>query len=147
MFCEEKLNELKKEFPATDFKDPFYEGPAIIEKIIQKLFEKRITGDLDLFERIKDKTLIKKCTVTQLFGEVIPALGTSSNYWLLLLSKYGVPNRVYDCKSVAISKIAGMLYPLSFSVADKKYNWAICFKGENNEVESIVPLCIKASAD
>ena len=144
MYWNEKIDLVKKKFPAKDFKDPFRFGVEIIGKIIVKLFKSTLVNfseSEDKVKLLKQSTHLKTCTVKQLYKDELPQLDKDKNFWLLLIKLPMGPNfRVYDCKYEPLQEL---LYLTSgqvqqeFCLVDKKYLWLLFFKVDriNDTVE------------
>lgn len=135
MYWSEKIEIIKKRFPAADFKDPFKSGRAIIEKIVVKLFDSswmKFSSSENKAALLKQVVEIKNCTVKQLYKEELPQLDKDKNFWLLLMKlPMGSQILVYDCKYEPLREL---LYLSSgqneqeFCIIDKKYSWLLFFK-------------------
>lgn len=135
MYWSEKIDLVKKKFPARDFKDPFKSGAEIIEKIIVRLFESswhHFSASENKVALLKHGELIKTSTVKQLYDEVLPQLRKDKHYWLLLINlPMGAKYQVYDCKYEPLREL---LYLSSgqneqdFCIVDKKYSWLLFIK-------------------
>ena len=135
MYWSEKIDFVKKNFPATDFKDPFRSGGEIIEKIIVKLFEStwlNFSESENKTTLLKQGEYIKTCTIKQLYKDELLHLDKNKNFWLLLIKvPMGSNYQVYDCKYEALREL---LYLSSgqneqeFCIVDKKYLWLLFFK-------------------
>ncbi len=134
MYWEEKIDLVKKEYPAPLFKDPFRQGGAIIEKIIRNFHNATyltfVQSD-DKRSLMKNCKLIKETAIIDVYQKEIDKLDENTNYWLLLIQMpMGEGIKVYDCQKEAISYIlylASGLNKLEFYIADKKYNWLTYF--------------------
>lgn len=134
MYWEEKIDLVKKKFPASDFKDPFREGWETIEKVIRKFHHSSpmtFTQTEDRKNLIKDCTLIKECSITSLCKDELKKLDDTTNYWLFLINMpMGSSFKIYDCRKDALQYI---LYLSSgqerqeFYIVHKKYLWATYF--------------------
>ena len=140
MHWNEKIDLVKKKFPATDFKDPYLSGGGIVEKIVVKLFE---TTMLNFYKSehkaklLKNGIFIKTCTVQQLYKDELLYLNTGKNFWLLLMSvPMGSPLQVYDCTFEPMRELlyfsSGQLEQ-EFCIVDKKYSWLFFFKIDNSK--------------
>lgn len=136
MYWYEKIDLVKKKFPAEDFKDPFRSGPGIIQKIIVKLFESTMVNFSNSESKetlLKDGVCIKSCTANQLYKDELPKLNKDKKNWLLIINppmgfRY---LEVYDCKYDAMRELLYMSSGQSkqeFCIVDKKYSWLLFFK-------------------
>lgn len=139
MYWTEKIDLLKKKYPAADFKDPFTDGKQVIEKIIARLFK---TTWLNFTQAENKATLlrhggcIKTITVEQLYKKELPGLQNGRNYWLLMLNlPMDLGYKVYDCKYEPLKELlllsSGQMKQ-EVCVVDKKYEWLLFFEIDNN---------------
>jgi hypothetical protein len=108
MYWSEKLDLIKKKFP-KEFKDPFKAGPGIVEKIVAILFKSTLLNFIASENRaalLKQGSLIRRCSLKQLYNEELPRLDNGSNYWLLFVNiPMGSSFQVYDCKYQALKEL------------------------------------------
>ncbi len=134
MYFEEKIESLKKHFPATDFRIPFTDAHAIL-KTIEKHFivAKDVAAALNNLsqyysnwpELIKQKNRVATIAIAQ-FRQCLDQLEAGQNYWVVLGGPDNTKNTVYDCRPVAISSLLS-LSACDFFIVDKKYNWFAAF--------------------
>lgn len=134
MYWNEKIDLVKKKFPG-ELKDPFRDGPEIIKKIVRKLFDCTMLNFIESENRtdlLGHCTLIKRCSLKQLYEEELPRLNNGSNYWLFLLKvPMGPDFQVYDCKYQALRELVYLSSGLDeqeFCIVEKKYTWLLFFK-------------------
>lgn len=134
MYWNEKIDLVKKKFP-DEFKDPFRAGPEIVKKIVTILFDCTMLNFIESENRAEllgHGTLIKRCSLKQLYSEELPRLDNGSNYWLFLFKiPMGSNFQVYDCKYQALRELVYLSSgqdEQDFCIVDKKYAWLLFFK-------------------
>ena len=146
MYWEQKIDLIKKAFSESDFKDPYFKGSEVIEKILFKLHNCTWAKFYNAENRtvlIKNGKLFKTCTITQLYLEELPRLlDKQINIWLLFINvPQGKGFQIYDCKYSAMMEAlhySSGLRQQEFYIVEKKYNWLLYFKiDRDNDVVEI----------
>lgn len=135
MYWREKLDRVKKEFPASEFKDPLHNGARIVKTIIQA-FHKASPDDFFQSQTrhclIRNVALIRQCSVADLYRQELDRLAEGVNYWLFLIDMpMGDRFKVYDCRKVALRTLLYLSSGLErqeFYVIDKKCRWMVFFE-------------------
>jgi hypothetical protein len=138
MFWEEKIDILKKQFPQTDFRDPYTDWPEILKKVEAKFIVKADSNFLysNWGDQLKNKLRVRTI-LHQKVNEEIKRLDCKSNYWVVVIQG-NYPNSkhlVYDCKTNSLEALISLSLS-DFYIIDKKYIWLTFFKidKENNEI-------------
>ncbi len=128
MYWNEKIDLVKKQFPAPQFKDPYQSGIQVIEKIIRNLFQTtrfHFSASENRVELLKDAALIKTCTTKQLYDVEIPLITKSKNFWVLIINPpRGQILQVYDCQYEPMRyllQISSGTDKQEFCIVEKKY--------------------------
>ncbi|MBK5073514.1 hypothetical protein I2492_10520 [Budviciaceae bacterium CWB-B4] len=134
MYWQEKIHYLKQQYPTPQFNDPFWRGKNVIATIIDTFFsfaqEDIYSNKLDA-AKIKNRELIKTCSVKTLYQEEMDKLPENTNFWLLLMNPpMGAECQIYDCQKNALRELlylsSGVPEP-QFYIIDKKYRWLVFF--------------------
>jgi hypothetical protein len=129
MFWEEKIDGLKKWFPAADFRVAFTEGTAILKKMEARFVfsAKPAYQRTNWAERVKDPIVICSLEGDDVFA-AISALDRATNYWVVIVLGEGSMTErfVYDCKPAVMGRLAGIA-PGDYYIGDKKYGWLVYF--------------------
>ena len=135
MYWREKLDRVKKEFPASEFKDPNRRGGRIVKDIVQA-FHKASPDDFFQTQNrrclIRNGVLIRQCSVADLYRQELDRLAEGVNYWLFLIDMpMGGRFKVYDCRKDALRTLLYLSSGLErqeFYVIDKKCRWMVFFE-------------------
>jgi hypothetical protein len=136
MFWEEKIDGLKKETDAKDFKVPFTDWSTILKKIENKFIVLENSNYLfsNWADRLKNKTKIKEF-LTVNSDQEIEKLDNDQNYWIVLTkNRADSKSLVYDSKPKIIAKLVG-LWDGDFYIVEKRYNWLAFFKRRQDDME------------
>lgn len=144
MYWEEKIDLVKKKFGPDEFKDPYIDGPRIVEKIIRDFHHATLlafNAAANKSQLMKHVTATKQYTVTELYQTELPALPGDKNFWLLLTTvPQGKPNMVYDCKKTALMHLVSLASGQEvqeFYIVDKKYTWLMFFRLEGTTTKQV----------
>ena len=143
MFFEEKIEWLKKEFSASDFRVPYTHATDIL-KSIEKSFiiRKDVSRDLvnlgQYFNNWKEniKHEFELMTIqTHEFEDCLRSLNIDTNYWVVLESSKIPKNFIADCRPISINPFYCTLHDYLF-IVEKKYEWFVCF--QNNKLTQTI---------
>lgn len=137
MFLEEKIDYLKRKFPATDFRVPFTDATEILKVIESKFIKvKDVQGDLhNLSQRftqwnstIKNKAKVMSLSATD-YSDWLDKLDSHANYWMVITTNESASSKhlIYDCKPNALAALASITQT-NFFIVDKKYRWFSFFE-------------------
>lgn len=141
MYWNEKLDIIKKEYPAPIFKDIFREGGGVIEKIIRIFHDATymsFTQCNNLETLLKDDIEPKEMTILELENKISESLEEDKNYWLFLIDiPMGKRFQIYDCQKKPLIDLYYMassrLFKFRFYIVDKKYNWLYYISMDRSE--------------
>jgi hypothetical protein len=136
MHWDEKIDKVKKETDADDFKVPFMDWSIILKRIEDKFIIKENSSYVfsNWADRLKDKQKIRELKTVDLEFEVTKLI-PEQNYWIVLTgTNSATKNLVYDSKPSAIIKLL-QLREGDFYIVDKKYNWLTYFKYKQIDIE------------
>jgi len=138
MYWNEKLDIIKKKYPAPAFRDMFRIGGEVIEKIIRKFHNATYMTftQSDCPESLlKEGYTVREVGILELERKLYD-LEEEVNYWLFLLAvPMGNPFQVYDCRKAPLLELFYWVSgneDVRFYIADKKYAW-IWFVRLNNK--------------
>jgi len=137
MYWSEKVDLIKKTYPAPAFRDMFRQGGNVIEKIIRRFHHASyltFTQSDNPKVLLKSSQFINEIASPQLESYLEQRLETNQNYWLFLLNTpMGKPFQVYDCQQKPLINLYYSAYPMHqrFYIVDKKYRWLLFFEQQS----------------
>lgn len=147
MYFEEHIERLKREFPSSDFRVPFTDATEVLRKIEKKFIKvKDIQTDLNNIgqycsnwtENLKNKTELRNINIFQI-EEYLNRLDKDKKYWTILARRNNslTKHYIYDTKLNSMMALLNIRLD-DFFIADKKYEWLICFQIDTEKQTSIM---------
>ena len=137
MYFEEKIEQIKKEFSASEFKIPFNNSTQILKTIESHFIRQKdisknrnnITQSCNEWaSNIKDKDTIEVIQL-QNMDEFLDKFESETNYWLVIAWRNNpqIKHQIYDTKLSALKAIVS-IHENDFFIIAKKYNWFYFFE-------------------
>ena len=141
MYWNEKIQIMQNKFNSLEFKDPSYNGKLIIKTVMTKFHNFKHFHQIDAKEKlIKNKILIKECSIANFYKDEMEKLELSINYYLLLIDiPMGSGEKIYDCQKDALRcllYLSSGIEKQRFYILNKKYNWLNYFV-INNDIDTV----------
>ena len=137
MYWNEKIQIMQNRYNSIEFKDPFYNGALIINKIYEKFHNVKHFHQIEDKENsVINKNIIKECSINIFYKNELEKLKQIFDYYLLLID---IPmdsgEKVYHCHKDALRYLLYLSSGLEkqrFYILDKKYNWLNYFVRDND---------------